>query len=840
MDEATETRVADEPEPAHQAEDEAEEGLWPAFRKRMISWRTMPVGLRVATGVGIAQLLAAGLFIALLRQVGSPVGMGVQDGHALVMPAPAFWVGLTFVIVSLSYIMAGALRMRWSARVVALAGLSLLVLFQPFTGGYAVYRWAMVALLWLWAGLLAVVEVDAARLRWLTPVARRLHAARARVISGRGGALPIVTLVFMALWQVALLAPLLAASGWMRDTASGAFQLSVEVQLQALALALTPALFLAGSDFAELGDLIGEAAARGAESWMEGRTRLSRRGTLGATWLTLGLTAALALTIAVANRPRYATLTNTLLGYAGPLLLAGIAALALYGLLRWGQASRWTPTRLSGWALPLAALLYMALTWTGSAALASASSRQTLAGGGLLDYTVYHAQAGLPTFSIPYPNDWTVNTTQSGARETGNDQALVTFNGVKQALPGFALVMATQAAHPDNTSVRANLSQVIASIKSADLVMGPVIVGTDGPWLTERFTFLNASGASNASAAISGEGWARAQGGYDWAIVGLNSPVFQPLLDPVYQAMASGWRPNDSAQTPQQMLDAQDAARQATVVRDAALYLGALPLALGLGLGAWLIWLARRKGAIWGGAGLFAAAMGLYAAASTAPVLLSAAGVPIGGLWSLYLDIPTLQLVVALATLALVAWVALFRRDNRDWLGLTRLALALNAGLFFIALMFNLYDAAIGLSKASAEQPLSWVEGLIVLVALGWDLLMSGESFTNGESAGTPRHSRVLLYLGYITLTATLVMFFSSQRYGAALAAPGGPGFESFFESEPWPQRGLESLGVPLVVTTFALALLAWLSAQRGRRARAAAGVATEAVEQADSGGDVS
>jgi hypothetical protein len=40
---------------------------------------------------------------------------------------------------------------------------------------------------------------------------------------------------------------------------------------------------------------------------------------------------------------------------------------------------------------------------------------------------------------------------------------------------------------------------------------------------------------------------------------------------------------------------------------------------------------------------------------------------------------------------------------------------------------------------------------------------------------------------------------------------------ESFFESEPWPQMGLLTLGAPMILTTFTLALVAW---DRHRRRR--------------------
>jgi hypothetical protein len=60
----------------------------------------------------------------------------------------------------------------------------------------------------------------------------------------------------------------------------------------------------------------------------------------------------------------------------------------------------------------------------------------------------------------------------------------------------------------------------------------------------------------------------------------------------------------------------------------------------------------------------------------------------------------------------------------------------------------------------------------------------------------------VLLYCGYVAMTATVVVYFSSLRQQAS-----GRGVESLFESEKWPHLGIQLLGAPLLVLLVLLGL---------------------------------
>lgn len=109
----------------------------------------------------------------------------------------------------------------------------------------------------------------------------------------------------------------------------------------------------------------------------------------------------------------------------------------------------------------------------------------------------------------------------------------------------------------------------------------------------------------------------------------------------------------------------------------------------------------------------------------------------------------------------------------------------------------DVFPAAIGASVRS-----SLVGGVVIVVALFWDVATSGEEVTNVHGVRVPRHARVLIYLGYVMTVACAVLFFTTLK-----AAPGSPSMEQMFESEQWPWLGILLLGTPLVLTVFALRL---------------------------------
>jgi hypothetical protein len=240
------------------------------------------------------------------------------------------------------------------------------------------------------------------------------------------------------------------------------------------------------------------------------------------------------------------------------------------------------------------------------------------------------------------------------------------------------------------------------------------------------------------------------------------------------------------------------------------------PLPFAIGLAApWVVVLALAvalavAGGRWGAPAIYLAGVALV-------FLLSALDGVVRTLAHLdhaYFPLPPLgeggvQVVVALGALGLVGYLALRRRLGPASAGPLRLALGLLIGLQVLALIFGVFDVAIEQSGH-----FSVAQALLLLCALLWDVAMSGALITNLHGRHFPRHTRVLLYLGYVMLVATAMLYYTTQH-----VAGTGESTESLFESERYPQLGVLLLGIPLLGTLFVVNLGAWF-----RRLRPAAG----------------
>ena len=108
--------------------------------------------------------------------------------------------------------------------------------------------------------------------------------------------------------------------------------------------------------------------------------------------------------------------------------------------------------------------------------------------------------------------------------------------------------------------------------------------------------------------------------------------------------------------------------------------------------------------------------------------------------------------------------------------------------------MAALYDHALAASRIAI-----WA-AVIVLVAIAWDVVMSGESMTNEGTRRIPRATRVLAFLGYVLLVAATVLFYSGQKVTGT-----GQAAEPLFEPEAITRNGLFRLAFPLAVLMFLL-----------------------------------
>lgn len=107
---------------------------------------------------------------------------------------------------------------------------------------------------------------------------------------------------------------------------------------------------------------------------------------------------------------------------------------------------------------------------------------------------------------------------------------------------------------------------------------------------------------------------------------------------------------------------------------------------------------------------------------------------------------------------------------------------------------------------SAIKLPQGLLPALVLALGLGWDMLMSGGRFTNQHSERFPRHGRLLLYLGYISLAAAALLW--TDALGDAA---------SFFDPNILPPYGIAVLGLPLLFYLWALkAHVVWHAAAPG------------------------
>jgi hypothetical protein len=164
--------------------------------------------------------------------------------------------------------------------------------------------------------------------------------------------------------------------------------------------------------------------------------------------------------------------------------------------------------------------------------------------------------------------------------------------------------------------------------------------------------------------------------------------------------------------------------------------------------------------------------------------------------WLAGASLTNLTRVVGLAAACLAVFMGVTGRLGARQVALLRLVLTLLVGLIGLELLAIVVFGTV----VDAAAQLSVTQALVLLIALMWDVLTSGEAITNRGGHHVPRHTRVLLYLGYIMMVAGWVLFANSM-HGQS------PWVLTPFDSEQLPRFGIEILGLPLLVTFFVVNL---------------------------------
>ncbi len=538
----------------------------------------------------------------------------------------------------------------------------------------------------------------------------------------------------------ALLYALGAAGGLQR----GNVAYFLTVQLVLLESILIPVLFLAGTDFAEWSEVVSGRIG----SWFE---RLAGRN-LGL--VIAGIAVAVLLWAALLEGGPHRPDPAAVAVEAVPVLVL----LVPVGLLGWFAQRRPMSTRVPFWALVVGVAMVFVLSTPGAVIEAQSTTLPGLTVGGTPLVVFQHQD--VPTYSLSVPQGWARTPVPGGFAWT--DPA-----------PGGAASRLLLLTAP-----RAPAAGTAPIERTGALALGrPLQLGSRtraGAW--ERWDIE----AASAGTPQQGVAFARYHGSRQWMLIGLAAPgsPHDALWDAVRESWTAG--PPASAEVPLPKLNS-------------AVPWIALSIVLLFGLG--LILLCRGRGEV-ATAGLFLLVCALFEAAG--PNLAGNALTLLGDLDTPYVRPQSLAVGLAAGTLLLLAVTPAAMR-RRPAAPVLRLVLVLLLGMIGLELLSE------GVFKTALErgQEFTILQGVVLLAAMLWDVLMSGEAFTNHGGLRVPRHSRVLIYLGYTVTVVTAVVVLGSLGFE-------GGGVVGGFESDKWVQEGIVGFGAPLLFTFFFVNLSAW------------------------------
>ncbi len=742
-------------------------GLLESLGERVISVRSMDRRVQVVTAVVALQGLVVAAMIVFGGSLGSPLDISVVDGRLVTMPAPVFIACTAFLVLAWTYMLAGAHHGHVLLRLAAAAlfTYSTTDLWQLAAAAdspaHALVI-ACVAGVWLVGGAVLVVDLRHGR---------RGHDDRRH----RHHLKPLTFAI------TALLVGGAFGFTYLADARVGTpllFREAVYNHFQLLTNFLIPMLVLTAADFSEIGVVGSEWVA-------------SKAARLGSP-TPLALLAALAgggvLAISLWGGVAWPAVFE-MLGYAA------ILAVVVGWFVARGRSRLQGTTRIPYAAIAAAAVAAFGVQFVTLNLLVPGllPQQKGALGTTLTDYQ----HAAQPVFSLRYPATWHLTPHEPDASGT----ALYDFLGFQSgsaAVFEALTVKAPPGTDPDQLG--AALAQGFNATPS-------------GPWSAAgAWRHLDYTRGSK----IRGEIWARIEGDRFWALNAFATTKSWSASAPVFAQMTESFTFKAGTAAPLE----SNADLVAATVRHVSAGEGLLWLLVGLSAGGLLAFRRRLPGSLPGGL-VFTSVFGLLLFGldlrSLAETIAERTGAHLGsyphgiGTWGWKVS------AAAFGLLFVGAWLTAGRRDRR-WVPGLRAVLVLVVALQLVSWMYDGYTA-----EMSASGKFSLVAALVVILALAWDVVMSGESITNRHGIWFPRHTRVTIYLGYEMLVSSAVLFFSSlhvQATGKALAAQ--------FESDAWPQFGLLEIGVPFVVTLFAIQFGACAAGLGREPAAAAASPASE------------
>lgn len=772
-------------------EEEEEEGILSFLHERRFTFKGMSRPQRVISGIAIGQLLVSAILI-LFNFLPRPfIQISILSGSRTIgISTIAFIAVLIFYLLSWSYLLSGALHGHVVMRILVLAIFTFIQILISATSPIEppVMLLASIVLLGiLWGWGLAVFLIE----RRTTKRQKQQDAqVREFIISPDWGLylptfLPVLALLFI------YYALLLGFCLWFgTDTISAnlyLFYQMIEATMALTTLFLIPVLFLAGTDFAELGEAI-----------MQSGARVINRIPTRAPWFLVFVNALFAAYIAFKDLPDRALNIGNWLGslFSQLIIGAGIVALLggvvyLAGLYHWPsfhmkRAGLQVKTRIL--ILAMTIVLIFGTLIPLSTATIHIDMQHPLPLVDTLNFSIYKQSDVQPNFSLAYPSGW-----HTAVMANNKELTTLGFDGTNSNPPSLFFVVRhsldPHLKNPFPENPQNDLKQFFQVDVCPSCSFVPRQTTTQGPWLVIHYT-------ENKEAGIA---WIRDLNGQRWMLTGSADQNAITQAGPVFTAIVDSWRADLKATIPPadntQNNELQTISSLVTPFSN-----GLLPLLVGV-LALLLLLQRRKRPDLIAVGALFFIVLGILQFSYYLPqlIVLLIPQVHLGFYFS------SVLLTVSVGTLVALCWLLIKRKITSENTNLLTLLLVLNGGLWFVSFMYWLYSRA---SDSGLNQTGTIIlQALLLGVAFGWDIFTSGESMNKGKS-NFPRHTRLLLFLGYIMLASTAVLYFSSQ-----VSLPGGvllPPDKLFFDSENWPQVGILRLGAPLIITTFILQVTYW------------------------------
>jgi hypothetical protein len=735
------------------------------FSERRISLATMDRPLRLATGGALASLLAVVLLIAL-RDVGAAsVDVGRSNGVVVAVSLPLFVTTLVLLALGFAYLLTGVTLAPWP---IAASGLVLLTGAIGIETGSFGHLYGAVAFLnilptWAQWGSRALL------------VALWLVAGAAKLLERRGASTQYLRLAVLVCYAL-LLGGYFTLLAVTTPSVGGLdlFPQVVSLLMTDIVLLVYPVLLVAAVDFGEWGGLSGERIASAL-----------RRGSRGALPLFAFLSCAGLAAFGYANLlTKDALLSSARLRRAGEsLLLLGIALAVLVGVGLWLRVHRrkWPATLNFASIFAVAALGPYVLSplsglLAGSFHHAPRPEQVTEAGyfTGAADVLSRSGGTDGAAYTLLIPRGWVHGTAANGL-QTWTDYAL------PGARPGSPTTPIVRVAVFTGQLTITDPHQ-LTGIKGAD----PATARRDGPW----------SAIDLRTGALTGTMWIRqAPRAFNtsYLLEGLVRGVPVGSVRPELEAIAHSFRtagqpPATLPPLPEETSSGTAQRRTDRIITYSLAGVGALAIALLIGYAAaGRRWPARPASTVLL-LGVFAVATLLFFGNSVGRVL--------AGPRTHWPYLSQYGLLTAGGVYGCVAVLAAMRLPARRRQRLLVALAGLSATVWALEGMSVVYQHALSASRVSI-----WA-AITLLIAMGWDITLSGESFTNHGGRHAPRATRVLCFLGYVLLLAATVLFYSAQK-----AVTTGAGTEAFFEPEAVTMAGLFRLGLPVALLLFLLRL---------------------------------